>query len=278
MADYNVRYVDYKYGAQIRIYSKPVDYHSVYKPKKILESDLIPLVNSDTLLEDYSACAENIFERSAQVSINRTKNAIFSIARSNRWEYFFTLTFNPKKVDSKVYEIVSSKLSIWLNNLKKRYAPDLKYLFVPEFHLDGQKLHFHGLVSNIGDIPLQDSGKVSLGKYVFDKERMPNGTTIYNLPKWHFGWSTATKIRDSKRASSYIVKYVTKDLRTLTRNKRRYLASNNLDMPIETYCKLSPDGAREFVKKYMTQFACIKTLDCPARDMSIKYIEVDKDV
>ena len=46
-------------------------------------------------------------------SCRRTKNKIYDIARCNKWDYFFTLTFNPDKVNSFNYEEVAKKLSNW---------------------------------------------------------------------------------------------------------------------------------------------------------------------
>ena len=69
-------------------------------------------------------------------SLNRTVNQIYTISRANKWEYFITLTIDPKKLDNTDFNLVSEKLNIWTNNLKKRYAPDLKYIIVPELHTD----------------------------------------------------------------------------------------------------------------------------------------------
>ena len=158
-------------------------------------------------------------ENSIRSSINRTKNKIIDLCRANNWEYFLTLTFAPDKVDRYDYSECSKKLSQWLKDFKKLYCNDLKYVVVPEQHKDGA-WHFHALVSNL-NIKLKESG-------LTDKK----GNEVYNLPYYHYGFTTATEVKDTNKASNYILKYITKDLCSVTRGKKRYWASKNLDKPI----------------------------------------------
>ncbi|MFR5684267.1 MAG: hypothetical protein ACLUD1_09525, partial [Clostridia bacterium] len=140
-------------------------------------------------------------------------------------EYFVTFTFNRQKIDSSNYELLTEKVRIWLSHLKQRYAPNLKYILVPELHKDGVHYHFHALIANTGNIDFIDSGVKH------------NGNTIYNIGNWKFGFTTASKVIDSARASSYITKYITKDLCSVTKFKKRYWASRNCDRPkVRTYC------------------------------------------
>jgi hypothetical protein len=272
MAEYNVRILDYKHGTQFRIYSKPIEYTSIHHPEKNHNT----ISEKPVLESDLSARAESE-NRTYISSINRTIQRIYQLSRANEWDYFFTLTYDPKMINSKDFDIVLSKLSYWLNNIKKRYAPDLKYLFVPEYHADKEKLHFHGLVSNIGDMPLQDSGYVTVGKYTYSKANKPYGTIIYNLPKWHFGFSTATKVRDSKKASSYITKYITKDLTKIAPSRHRFIASNNLSSADEKYLILGYEDLDRILLKYQKNFDYAKTIKCDANNTHITYIEVNKD-
>lgn len=152
-------------------------------------------------------------------SCRRTKNKIYDIARCNMWEWFFTLTFDPQKVDSFDYDLTSEKLSKWLNNLR-RQCPNMKYIVVPEQHESG-RWHFHGLFANVDDLVFVDSEK-----------RDKKGRIIYNVGNYRLGFSTATKIEDWKKACSYIAKYVTDELCAVTSCKKRYWASRNVDLPI----------------------------------------------
>jgi hypothetical protein len=159
-----------------------------------------------------------------QRSYARTRQAIFTYARCANWEWFITLTFASDKVDRYDFDECSKKARVWLNNVRRLYAPDLQYVLVPELHKDGA-IHFHGVLSRCGDIPFTDSGKT-------DRK----GNQIYNMDKWRFGWSTATKVKDINKVSKYIGKYVTKQLCDTVSGKQRYYVSQNLPLPkVETY-------------------------------------------
>jgi hypothetical protein len=147
--------------------------------------------------------------------MGRTKQTVYDYARANLWEWFVTITYDPNKVNRYSYEETGRKLSNWLDNVRKRKAPDLKYIIVPELHDDGA-WHFHGLLSNVGELRLIDSGHKT------------KGMNVYNLPDWQNGFTTATKVQDSLRASNYITKYITKDLVNHTKGQKRYWNSKNL--------------------------------------------------
>ena len=68
-------------------------------------------------------------KRSIASSMNRTVNAVYHKARSNTWDWFVTLTFDPDLVDSFDYGLAVAKLSKWLNNLR-RLSPDIGYVMV----------------------------------------------------------------------------------------------------------------------------------------------------
>lgn len=167
--------------------------------------------------------------RSSNESYRRTKQAIYSHARANSWQWFVTYTFDPEKVDSTDYDKAYKSISNHLKNIRKRYCPDMKYIVVPELHSDGLKYHFHALMSNVDALTFTDSKKRSKGKI------------IYNIDNYTMGWSTAIKIGDgeSARTANYISKYITKALTCFTKNRQRYLVSKNLRKPIITNHYLS---------------------------------------
>lgn len=153
-------------------------------------------------------------------SQNRSINVIYDIARSNRWEWFLTFTFSPEYSDRYDYGECSGKLSQWLRNMKKRGCPDMKYLVVPEQHKDGA-WHFHGLFSDCAGMKFESSGK-------YDK----SGKLVYNVGRYNWGFTTATAVGDTGKASSYLCKYVTKELVTATPGKKRYWCSRNCARPV----------------------------------------------
>ncbi len=129
-------------------------------------------------------------------SLKRAKDKIQDICMCNKFKYFVTLTFNPKKVDSYDVEKVKASAKQWLNNGVKRH--NFSYIAIPEFHKSG-RIHIHALMS--GDLKLADSGK----RY--------NDKIIYNVSDWSdkYGFCTAIPIDENiSRLGYYITKYITK--------------------------------------------------------------------
>ena len=226
---YNVRVYHYVSGRQVRVYSSPVQTgYSRASPKDDQQEDDVEgfpargrptyYWQSDYLdgWEHYEPDPEERRKRSLASSLNRTKQAIFGVARANVWDYFLTLTFDRALTDSASYDLVMRRAQKWLNNIRYRYCPDLQYLIVPELHADGVHWHLHGLLSRCDELTLIDSG-----------HKDDSGRPIYNLQNWKYGFSTVTKIDDMAKVSSYITKYITKNLCEVTQNKHRYLVSRN---------------------------------------------------
>lgn len=196
--------------------------------------------------------------RSEKVSKSRSIRAIYDIARSNCWEWFFTFTFSPERVDRYSFEDCTKKFSKWLNNQKK-IAPDMMYIVVPELHKDGA-YHFHGLFSKVDGLGLTDSGKLD-----------SFGNPIYNIGKYKWGWTTATKIVDFRRASSYLCKYITKELCAVTKGKKRYWHSKNCRLPVIEEYLIEESEENRLIEMMKQGHTYIKKLETPFSD--ITYIE-----
>lgn len=263
--NYNVKTIEYVDSVQVRTYKRPV---TVFNKITFPEQKQISKSKERT---------QKQIEHSIESSVNRTINQIYMLSRANRWDYFITLTIDLQKLDSTDFNLISQKLNIWTNNLKKRYAPDLKYIIVPELHKDKRKWHFHGLFANIGKMSLDFSGKVCIGKYIYDYVQKPFATKIYNIPLWKYGFSTATVIRDPSRASSYITKYVTKDLCRVLPNQHRYLASQNVDKPIERVFNIAYEDLTRIYRKYLGQIAYMSKVKIPDAGQEIIYMELSKE-
>ena len=269
---YNVKTIEFPDSLQVRVYAKPVRVSSHIQSRRLDNNaeDIFPICPETEKAEGQSG-------HSLQCSLNRTVNSIYAISRSNKWGWFVTLTINPKRLDSTDYIRILDKLGIWLNNIRKRYAPDLRYLFVPELHKDGKKYHFHGLIADVGNLPFEFSNKVSVGKYIFDYARKPYGTKIYNLPLWKWGYSTATAIHDPPRAGSYICKYITKELTHSLKNQRRFIYSQNLDMPVERVYNCDYDILSDIMKRYIGFVDYAKTVKVAEAGQEITYMEFNKN-
>lgn len=172
-------------------------------------------------------------------SANRAKNKIFEYGRCCCWEWFVTFTFSKDKVNDRYnYDECSKLIRKWLNN-QRRNAPSLFYLIVPEQHKDGA-WHFHGLLSNTGKINFSESGRKKRGKI------------IYNMSKWSYGFTTATKVTDTNAVSKYIGKYITKDLCEATKGKHRYFVSANMDKPETSTFFI--DGVRDLSEEELSVY------------------------
>ncbi|MEG1847860.1 MAG: hypothetical protein RR238_05250 [Lachnospiraceae bacterium] len=172
------------------------------------------------------------------------------------------MTFDREKVDSSNYDEVTKKLQKFLNHLKERYSPDLKYLIVPELHKDKLHYHFHGILANTGSIRFLPSGH-----YTDDNEK------IYNIKNWSFGFTTATRVKDSQRVSSYITKYISKDLCFSLKNKKRYYVSRNINVtePVYGVCE-----KKDIYEYYEDDITFIKNVTIPKAGQNITYFEIKK--
>ena len=136
-------------------------------------------------------------------NVRRAKQKVQDISRLNDFSHFVTWTLDKGVIDRYDQSEVSKRLKKFLNNMAQRRG--LKYLVIPEYHKDGA-IHMHGLIS--GDFDFVESGK-------FTK----NGQTIYNMPQWKWGFSTAIQLDgDTARISNYITKYISKDFRKIFGN------------------------------------------------------------
>lgn len=226
---YNVQFIEYPAGIQVKLYSNPVNYDFERKDVKKLEKyyqnvvdeyeqlsfDFDEFTPVDFSFDDIGIVEDFKSEESKRVAMTRAKNNIYYIARSNVWEWFVTLTLDKNKIDRYDYELLSRKVRKWFEHLRERKAPDIYYLIVPERHKDGA-WHFHALIGGSTGLDFVESGHV-------DK----SGNMIYNFENWKFGFSTATRVQDTARVSSYIAKYVTKTLIDETKGKHRFWASKN---------------------------------------------------
>lgn len=219
---YNIKIKDFGSETQIQTFAQPIT-KGKESPNKGKKKDEIR--NDDMSPEEREQADKKNVERARR----RAVQEIYNITRTNRWEWFVTLTFRGTIEQRSDYKWCSEQLKRWIHNAKQNISPDMKYIFVPELHMsnecavteDGKHaFHFHGLLSDVGSLPLTDSGH---------KDR--KGRTIYNLDSYKCGFSTCTKVTETEAVSKYVLKYVTKELAQLTKGKKRYWASKNCLRP-----------------------------------------------
>lgn len=281
MEKYNVKIRSFANDEkQIRVYSSPIYRTANDKPKVELPiyqenpftGELVACTgvkNYDGRLLEYDECVaswkkekdetEEANEKSIYNSIVRTKKVINDYARSNSWDWFVTFTFDKEMVTSRYdREDLSKKIRQWLNNQRKRYAPDLKYIIVHEYHKDGAS-HFHGLFSDCGNMN-------------FTYWKTKEGLEIYNISGFNYGFTTASRVQDSGRSANYILKYVTKELCSNVKGKNRYFASNNLYKPEEEILFLEDWEILDYRKKLAETMTYYKNLE--SEYLSVEYFEM----
>lgn len=272
MGNYNLKVYEYTDGIQVRLYNQPISINEKVppvplavpqeseEPQRVHTSELSP--KAEKVHTSELPCKQK--GHAIHSSMNRTIQKIYEVSRANIWDYFLTLTFDRKKLDSSDYNLLCDKVSKWLNNLRSRYAPDLKYLIVPELHKDGIHYHFHGLLSNIGNITLTDSGIKK------------NGHTIYNMANWKYGFSTVSKVVESNKVSSYITKYITKELCAVSKNKRRYWTSKNCETAKVSVYNLPYEEIERFIDNNVQLIRHTSKVVVESAGLTINYIEMEK--
>lgn len=268
MGCYNVRLYEYEKSYQIRLYKRYVEnkkgtLREHYKPEKSSKMEkckkqIKPELRIRTLKE---------IDHSLTVAQNRAKQNIYQITRANRWEWYITLTLSPDKVDRSNYDDCVAAVRKFFNNVKQRYAPNLKYIIIPEFHKDGKSYHFHGLLADCDGLIFIDSG-------IRQKQKK-----VYNLQQYNLGFTNCTKVTDSRKVSAYITKYITKELQAHIKGKRRYLASNNCERGKVTEYNIRPEEKQELLAycSLCEDIGHMKSQSIDAAAQCISYVELIAD-
>lgn len=152
-------------------------------------------------------------------SRRRARRKIFDYIICNDFDMFVTLTLDPKQIDRNDYGAIIKRLNTWLGNRVKRKG--IRYIGVPEYHKNGG-LHFHFAVNGADKFKLVDSGTVTV-----DGRKKPIRAdtarfrgyppeqlhTVYNLPEWKLGFSTAILTYGDRGAlAHYLSKELCKDV------------------------------------------------------------------
>lgn len=172
----------------------------------------INLKTSSKVVADDRRVDNNKNSKKLENNVVRAKNKINDIALANDFQYFFTLTFSPEYDRYDLYQCLN-KFRNHLKTMCRLLEVKIKYLIVPEQHKDGA-WHFHGFFSN--DIRwflyYNDYGYLSIR----DMD--------------HLGFINIDVIRDKLRVSSYVTKYVVKNLGSgIKKYRNSYFCSTGLN-------------------------------------------------
>jgi hypothetical protein len=144
-------------------------------------------------------------------SIARARSKILELGLCNEWDYFITLTIDPKKYDRHNLAAYYKDLGEWLYNYRRKTGQKIDYVLIPELHEDGA-WHMHGLIKGI------PPGKLSLFKIGQHPKKLVDARYL----NWEdyarkFGFCSLGEVEDHAAVSHYITKYVTKSLATQSR-------------------------------------------------------------
>lgn len=182
-----------------------------------------------------SLSAEQL-EENKRRNLRKMKGLIYDIAYENGcivpWTDFVTITFDDNKVNALNYDEAKDKLKYWLDNMRRK-SRDMRYLIIAELHKSG-RIHFHGLFSNV-NWELVPARNPHTNRLIYK-----NGSQIYNIKDFDYGFTTVSKIKNIDAVTFYITKYITKDLLDI-KFKKHYWASRNLVKPNVQYFKCFND-------------------------------------
>lgn len=261
---YNVAVYDYPTHTKIRTYNKPIEIKTECEKILEFEKQTNQEKNEKKLIKSKKTTKEDE-ERILYESCRRSKDNLYNIINSNTWEYFITLTFDQKKIDSSDYELVYKKLNTFLKNFKYRNKSDLQYVIVPELHADKKHYHLHGLIKNCECLEIVDSG-----------HKTKDNKIIYNINNWSYGFTTATKIISNDKVCSYIAKYISKDNLLNIPNKHRFLCSRGLNRvkPKKLNTDIDKYLIKAFKNKELTRCNSVK---CKNANRIIKYYTLENN-
>lgn len=193
-------------------------------------------------------------------SLKRTKEVINDIILCNDFDYFCTFTFKDFRND---VDVCKARMHYWLHSQQKLYG-NFGYLIVPEYHHDGEALHFHALFRGYKG-KIVPATKKSTGELVYSF----SGKQVFDLPGWRNGFSNATIIdktdNSREKVANYVGKYITKEM-PLFSGKKRYWISQGLVRPersnnVDVQPYLTDENVEVFDSDDYTVYVVKKSVD-----------------
>lgn len=226
------------------------DYIQVYKfRRKKIKDNSLELLNDKSkniLDEDLLYKPENYSRRKElgvieYKNIMRSKFGLERLIKANEsiFKTFITLTFAENLTD---IDYANKKFDIWRTYIK-RLKKDFSYVCVPEYQKRGA-VHYH-LLTNL-DIDKNPDIIIPQKK---DNKILKNR---YDVKGWSYGFARVDRLKDIN-VISYLSKYMTKDCDNRLYGHRRYLNSNNLIKPHESYLDLSNIKHFEYLERILKE-------------------------
>lgn len=223
-----------------------------------LEPDEMNFRSVDDLLKYLDGDDNN---KKSYQSIYRAKKVIFDLINSNDWDYFITMTIDPKKakalnINPKDVKQVMKYIKKFINNQNRKYTNNIKSLIIPEYQKNGN-VHIHGVISGIdkndikialnnkkymkdeNDNTIYDNVGNPIKNEYYKKPLIRNGNQVYNYKPYKLGFTEFEEIRYKERVGSYCTKYINKELekRCDEFGAHLYYCSKGLERPKKVYSK-----------------------------------------
>lgn len=203
----------------------------------------------------------------------RTKSTIYELSMCNEWDFFCTFTLDKTKYDRFNLSKFRNDFTRHIRKLREKHKCDIDYLLIPERHKDGA-WHMHGFIKGLPALELRIfTLEEKLPKYITDKLKDNIGVYEWVTYRKKFGFCDLEKIRDKNKCSSYVTKYITKDLLNSVKelNHKTYYCSQGLKRATEikrghlVECPLEYDYSNDYVK--------VKWFDNETTDTIIEFFD-----
>ena len=207
-------------------------------------------------------------------NLSRARTTIFELALCNDWEYFITLTLDPKKYDRTNLPLFRKDLSRFIRNYRAKYNANIRYLLIPENHKDGA-WHMHGFLTGLPESHLR---LFTLDEHLpyYIRRKLEAGQSVFEWEAYRkkFGFCDIEPIRNLEATSKYVTKYVTKAFHSgvIEAGGHLYYASQKLNRStVIARGQIKPDANIDF--DYENEY--VKTKWYPASENPEDYIEDD---
>ncbi len=199
----------------------------------------------------------------------RIKRKIKYYLSVNYFDLFWTLTFNDELVNAKNYDYARKKIQAWLKYQREKYGK-FSFVFVPELH-KSKRIHFHGVTGYLSP-PLVEARSKKTNRLIKKK-----GKQVYNAENYKLGFSTITYIESPERVSSYLTKYITKELIDTPSgyHQPKYFVSRGLKLPEISYKQIDDDYFGAFEASFVT--GTLGDKNKFEADISIYHIVIDEN-
>lgn len=186
-------------------------------------------------------------------NVARARSRIRELAFCNDWQYFVTVTVSEANQDRTDRKKLVQRFQQCLKDFSRKFGAKVAYLIIPELHSDGRAWHVHGLFQGVPRVAVQKN---------------PFGYDTIPYFEERFGWVSISRVRDPHRVSTYITKYISKDLgNNLQPGEHMFYSSHGLRGKVAV-------AAGEFVGvpwTYGNDFVKLVELDCDLEEFFTLY-------